>query len=92
MANRPPNIRLEDQQDEATDADDLASDMQGEAARRNGAGADLTLNEPLLLHKVKNQKSILAIVISNSKIFAGTQGGEILVRHRVRWIWKECID
>lgn len=34
---------------------------------------------PALFHKVKNQKSILALVVSDSKIYAGTQGGEILV-------------
>ena len=34
---------------------------------------------PALFHKVKNQRSILALVVSNSKIYAGTQGGEILV-------------
>jgi len=79
MAPRPPNLRLENQQDETIHADDLLSDTHGEAGRHNGAGEDHTVNEPLLFHKVKNQKSILAIVISDSKIFAGTQGGEILV-------------
>ena len=34
---------------------------------------------PKLYHKVKNQKSILTLVVSDSKIYAGTQGGEILV-------------
>ena len=34
---------------------------------------------PTLLHKVKNEKSILAIIVSSSRIYAGTQGGEILV-------------
>ena len=35
---------------------------------------------PALFHKVKNQRSILALAISASILFAGTQGGEILVR------------
>lgn len=35
--------------------------------------------EPILLHKVKNQKSILALAVSDSKLYAGTQGGELLV-------------
>ena len=34
---------------------------------------------PTLSHKVKNQKSILALVVSDSKIYAGTQDGEIKV-------------
>ena len=38
-------------------------------------------NPPILFHKVKNQKSILALVVSDSKIYAGTQGGEILVSY-----------
>jgi len=82
MAHRPPNIRLDNQSDEVTEADDVTSDTQGETGPLNGAGEDLTVNKPLLFHKVKNRKSILAIVISDSKIFAGTQGGEILV-----WLW-----
>ena len=36
-------------------------------------------NPPALFHKVKDKKSILALVVSNSQIYAGTQGGEILV-------------
>lgn len=75
----PPNIRLADQQHEAIHVCELPSDTSGEAGWHYGDGEDHPLNEPLLFHKVKNQKSILAIVISDSKIFAGTQGGEILV-------------
>lgn len=33
---------------------------------------------PNLFHRVKNQRSILALVIADSRIYAGTQGGEIL--------------
>ncbi len=39
--------------------------------------------EPTLFHKVKNQKSILALAISDSKLYAGTQGGELLVRYMI---------
>ena len=35
--------------------------------------------QPKLFHKVKNQRSILALVIGDAKIYAGTQGGDILV-------------
>lgn len=34
---------------------------------------------PTLFHKVKNERSILALAVSDTKLFAGTQSGEILV-------------
>ncbi len=34
---------------------------------------------PTLSHRVRNEKSILALAISGLEIYAGTQGGEILV-------------
>ena len=34
---------------------------------------------PVLAHRMKHDKSILALVVSAQYIFAGTQGGEILV-------------
>lgn len=39
--------------------------------------------EPTLFHKVKNQKSILALAVSDSKLYAGTQGGELLVSYLI---------
>ena len=36
-------------------------------------------SDPRLFHKIKNQKSILTLLVSDSKIFAGTQGGDLLV-------------
>ena len=36
--------------------------------------------QPALFHKIKNQRSILAVAVSDSHIYAGTQGGELLVR------------
>lgn len=40
---------------------------------------------PKLVHRMKHDKSILALAVSSESIFAGTQGGEILVcRHRLR--------
>jgi di- and tripeptidase len=33
----------------------------------------------MLSHRMKHDKSILALVVSHKNIFAGTQGGEILV-------------
>jgi di- and tripeptidase len=40
------------------------------------AGADPT---PVLSHRMRHDKSILALAVSDRYIFAGTQGGEILV-------------
>lgn len=34
---------------------------------------------PSLSHRMKHDKSILALVVSSQYIFAGTQGGELLV-------------
>jgi di- and tripeptidase len=34
---------------------------------------------PVLAHRMKHDKSILALVVSSQYIWAGTQGGEILV-------------
>lgn len=49
-------------------------------ARDSSVGPTLiSSNPPTLFHKVKNQKSILALAVSDSKLYAGTQGGEILV-------------
>ncbi|MCJ1309702.1 hypothetical protein MMC25_003362 [Agyrium rufum] len=38
-----------------------------------------TVNEPALVHKVQGQKSILTLLVSHGRIFAGTQGGDVLV-------------
>lgn len=39
---------------------------------------------PALSHRMKHDKSILALAVSAQYIFAGTQGGEILVGWRRR--------
>lgn len=36
-------------------------------------------NHPNLFHKIKGEKSVLALLVSNAKIYAGTQGGDLLV-------------
>ncbi|KAL8995436.1 MAG: hypothetical protein Q9188_006815 [Gyalolechia gomerana] len=38
-------------------------------------------SSPTLFHKVKNDKSILALAVYDSRLFAGTQAGEILVNN-----------
>lgn len=59
-----------------TDADHGDSDA---AIVKNGK-AGKSGPEPTLFHKIKNQKSILALAVSDSRLYAGTQGGELLVR------------
>jgi di- and tripeptidase len=47
----------------------------------NGNGVEKAASRtPVLAHRMKHDKSILALVVSAEYIFAGTQGGEILVR------------
>jgi hypothetical protein len=47
------------------------------------AGSDinpLSFEAPILAHSLKHDKSILALLVSSSYIFAGTEDGRILVR------------
>ena len=64
------------------DTDNDASDA-GVGVGVNG-GAQLPsmkAQKPSLFHKIRNQRSILALLISDSKIYAGTQNGDLLVCH-----------
>jgi len=54
--------------------DALADTKGAEKAGPNAIGT------PVLSHRMKHDKSILALAVSSRYIFAGTQGGEILVR------------
>ena len=49
----------------------------------NGGGRlpSMRAQKPSLFHKIQNHKSILALLISDSKIYAGTQNGDLLVGH-----------
>lgn len=38
------------------------------------------MDQPRPYHRMRHDRSILALVVSPTRIFAGTQGGEILVR------------
>ena len=59
-------------------ASDVGTDFShgDEASLRPAA----SLSKPPLLHTIKLQRSILALVVDGSKIYAGTQGGQLLVR------------
>ena len=70
--------------DEITDIDYVGSELGGDHAAvttHHGQQSPPTMGlQPTLSHRVKNKRSILALVVSDQKIYAGTQGGEILVR------------
>lgn len=63
--------------------DDIeAVEGKDEGLREPTAGAAFPAMEttaPALSHRMRHDKSILAIVVSNEHVFAGTEGGEILV-------------
>jgi hypothetical protein len=41
------------------------------------------IDPPPLTHSLKHDKSILALATSSDSIFAGTEGGEILVSYQI---------
>lgn len=63
---------------ESTDTDD--SDAATDIGSLDGSHTTAPkAPDPTLFHKIKNQRSILALLVSDSKIFAGTQSGDLLV-------------
>lgn len=66
-----------------TDTDRGESDTGVATATAQNKKSPANTLEPTLFHKVKNQKSILALAVSDSKLYAGTQGGELLVRYLI---------
>ena len=63
-----------------TDSSDVDTPKAGTEKRGQIVPQEGISHGPILFHKVKNQRSILSLCVSDGKIFAGTQGGEILVR------------
>lgn len=58
------------------------SKLDGDGARMSQSThgeSEGDAKRPVLAHRMKHDKSILALAVSDSSIFAGTQGGEILV-------------
>lgn len=66
-----------------TDTDRGESDTGVATSTGQNKKSPVNILEPTLFHKVKNQKSILALAVSDSKLYAGTQGGELLVRYLI---------
>ena len=87
MALLLPNLTVDGKSGSDNDGSDAATDIEG-----HGRAPSPLLNatNPILFHKIKNQPSILALLVSDSKLFAGTQNGDLLVctsiksRHNVK--------
>lgn len=45
----------------------------------HGQPTTVEVPAPHLFHKIKNQRSILALLVSDSKLYTGTQSGDIFV-------------
>ena len=76
MALLLPILTLEGKNGSDNNESDAATDAEGQG----GAPSPLlNATNPILFHKIKNQPSILALLISDSKLFAGTQNGDLLV-------------
>ncbi len=56
------------------------SDFNPSDHNDTAAHSDSNAPPPSLFHKIKNSKSILAVAVSESHIYAGSQGGDLLVR------------
>ncbi|KAI9835858.1 MAG: hypothetical protein M1819_001756 [Sarea resinae] len=75
---------LGSRQDEMIDTDHGDSDagkdvIDGPASRGRRRLSQAASGSPTLFHRVKHNRSILSLAVSDQHIFAGTQGGEILV-------------
>ena len=82
MAYLLPTL-LNDGERSRDDTDNDASDAPDDFERKGGTGSlSIKAHRPLLFHQIQNQTSILALLISDSKIYAGTQSGDLLVCYR----------
>ena len=76
MASLLPTLKLHGKSGSDHDESDAATDLEG----HGGAPSPLlNATNPILFHKIKNHCSILALLVSDSKLFAGTQNGDLLV-------------
>ena len=85
MANLLPTSVTDRERSHDTDNDvsDAPVDFEG-----NGGTGPLSIkvHRPLLFHKIQNQTSVLALLISDSKIYAGTQSGDLLVCYHCEYL------
>lgn len=79
MANLLPTS-VTDEERAHYDTENDVSDAPVDFERNVGTGSpSIKAHRPLLFHKIQTQTSILALLISDSKIYAGTQSGDLLV-------------
>lgn len=76
MAHLLPTLTLDGKSGSDNDESDAATDFEG-----HGGAPPTSLNAttPTIFHKIQNQPSILAILVSDFKLYAGTQNGDLLV-------------
>ena len=56
-----------------------SEESNGASSTHSGLSTPKTLPEPMRFHTLRGQASILSLLISDSRIFAGTQDGDLLV-------------
>lgn len=80
MALLLPSLTLDGRVSGDNDESDVATDVEG-----HGSAPPTSLNatSPTLFHKIQNQRSILALLVSDSRLYAGTQRGDLLVCYYV---------
>ena len=71
-----PTLTLDGKNSSDNDESDAATDVEGHGLAPTPI---LKTKNPKIFHKIKNQRSILALLVSDSKLFAGTQNGDLLV-------------
>ena len=80
MAYLLPQLLTLDGKNARSGSDNDESDVATDAEGHGGAStASLNVTSPTLFHKIQNQPSVLALLVSDSKLFAGTQNGYLLV-------------
>lgn len=76
MAHLLPTLKLEGKSGCDNDDFDAATDAEG---NQGAPPTSLNATSPTLFHKIQNQRSILALLVSDAKLYAGTQSGDLLV-------------
>ena len=80
MAHLLPTLTLDGKSGSDIEESDPATDAEGHGG---APSTSLTAKSPTLFHKIQNQRSILALLVSDSKLYAGTQNGDLLVCYSV---------
>lgn len=62
----------------SSDSEDFHS-HHSESISVDGSDKSAFTTPPALTHTLKHDKTILSLIVSSSYIFAGTEGGELLV-------------